>query len=414
MTKMHKVIRGLTLATLVGIAAVGLTACVPPTPPKCQELLSADANDAAKKNEVALVIAPTTSFVNFRDLIPAITPNVQAAMGHGGSRLSVVLADGTPGVATYTDIDGNQPSVDVENDQTYAINRTEDVYDCAIGDPSVTVDPSVTIDPELDVLKGLRVAADSFDANNAGSTKHIVVLSNALQTTAPWPMQKDGIPPLNTVNGVVAQLKANGGLPDLKGATVDFIGLGHVSKSAPSLNQQSIDSLESFWTGIVEASNGHVGTIQREVTDTQPAKGSIPVTAAKALPDPCLSAVITEDDGARFAPNTATFIDAGAAAASAKKIAAQIALKPDCTGVMSITGFVASGVDKAQYKFGNAADAHLSLARAQAFAGVLKQAGVKSKIVCVGGGKGPYNDWDQNGKYVEARGKKNRIVMVSQ
>jgi outer membrane protein OmpA-like peptidoglycan-associated protein len=405
-------VRFISLAIAGAFVASALTGCTSSAPQACGDLLKADALDTAKQNEVALVIAPTKNFVEFSSLIESSIPSVQTSMGDKGSRLSIVLADGNPGISTYTDVDGNQPSVDVENDQAYAIKRAEDVYDCAVGDPTVKADSSVVVDPELDLIKSLRVAADSFDAANPKSVKRIVVLSNALQTTTPLAMQTEGIPPLNAVSGVVAQLRAGGGLPDLKGATVDFIGLGHVYKT--SLNQQSVDSLQAFWTGIVEASNGHIGVIQREAQDTAPVEKSIPVSAVKALPDPCISAVVTEDDGARFTPDTANFVDQTAATSSAKKIAAQLAKKADCKGTLTVTGYVASGTNKADYKFGNSGDASLSKARARAFASLLTAAGVKTSITVIGGGKGPFSDWDKSGKYVESLGKKNRIVSVSQ
>ena len=44
----------------------------------------------------------------------------------------------------------------------------------------------------------------------------------------------------------------------------------------------------------------------------------------------------------------------------------------------------------------------------------LEKSGVTIKLVPVGAGKGPTDDWDAAGKFVESLGKQNRFVEVTQ
>lgn len=412
---MRNVIRILVTVTIIATFSALIAGCslVAKRIPSCEKLLAISHVDAEKSVEISVIVAPTSTFTDFEVLAKSMEGVVQKMMGDKGSRLNVVLADGTPGLAASIDIDGSRFEVDKKNDQESASEAVADVYSCVVG--SEYVSNTIPTEPELDLFQSLRVAADSFDVKNESSSKHIIVLSNGLQTAGQFQMQKNGIPAMSTVNSIVGGLAASRALPDLKGATVDIIGLGHVGPADQRLNQQSIDSLAAFWTAIIEASHGRVGTIQREgFGDGQPSAKSIKVSPVVGQKDACISATVTEDDGARFKPGTAEFTDPSAAATSAKKIADQLAAKQGCTGTVTVTGYVASTTPKAQYVFGNAPDAQLSRARAEAFKALLIQQGVKVSISAVGGGKGPYVDWDAQGNYVESLGKTNRIVSVTQ
>ena len=133
----------------------------------------------------------------------------------------------------------------------------------------------------------------------------------------------------------------------------------------------------------------------------------------ESLKDACINVSVTEDDGITFAPGTADFLDAGAASVTASTIAQKISAS-SCPGDITVTGFVASGTPQATYVFGNDEDNALSLARAEAFKALLVNAGVSSNITTVGAGKGPVNDWDESGNYVEDLGAQNRKIVVTQ
>ena len=76
---------------------------------------------------------------------------------------------------------------------------------------------------------------------------------------------------------------------------------------------------------------------------------------------------------------------------------------------------MASGVDKDEYNNAEIeAGKALSLARAKAFAALIKAAGWNGKIKAVGGGKGPVDDWNSDGSFNESKGKSNRKVVISQ
>ena len=412
---MLKRIVGLVAVTSLAVAtATTLVACAS-DPLDCTGVAAANTNDEVKQSQVALVIAPTTTFVDFPALIESSLDQVKTALGKSSSRLNIVLADGKPGVAASYDVKAKGKfDAEIDKDKEFAIQKADDVYSCAVDGRDLAVTNPIKAEQNLDLFEALRVAADSFDIESPNSANSIIVLSNGLQTAGQWQMQTQGIPSLGKATTIVDQLKAGGVLPNLNGATVDFVGLGHVSSAQEALNQQSIDGLEYFWTSVVKASNGLVGSIQREVSDTAPSDKSIKTASVTSLPDACVNVVVTEDMGAQFNPGTAVFKDTAKAAASAKSIASQVAAKPSCTGTMTVTGYVASGVAKSAYVVGNPADASLSLARANAFKDLLAQAGVKVAVRAVGGGKGPFLDWNASGAYDEKLGQKNRIVIVAQ
>lgn len=405
----------LLAAVLIAGPATVLVGCASPTYSCANDLLTTEHVKEKKSAEVALVMAPTTSFVNFPKLLTEATPTIKAGLGKGAGRFTVVLADGRPGVAISTDVKAaGQAEQDIDKAQNQAIQSADDVYSCAVDPRDMSVTDTVKTQPELDLFSSLREAADSFDAGSPTSSKRIVVLSNGLQTAGEYNMKTEGIPSMGKVSGIVQQLKSSGALPDLHGATVDFIGLGHVNSSSPELNQQSIDSLVYFWTSVIKASNGVVGTVQREVGDSTPSQHSITVSNVASQPDACVNVVVTEDEGVEFLPGTSVFKDPSSAAVEAKSIAAQVKEKPQCTGPITVTGYVASAVSKSQYVEGNSSDARLSLERANAFRQLLQGQGLTVAVNAIGGGKGPYLDWDSSGAYNEKLGQKNRIVIVSQ
>jgi outer membrane protein OmpA-like peptidoglycan-associated protein len=326
--------------------------------------------------------------------------------------LSIVVADGRPSLVRNV-----SPQLADTDDGTMILNRrllgsVRDVYFCTAGESEQSVINPIVLEPEVDFLAALSVAAGKLDSGR-GEEKRIVMMGNGIQTAGQYSFSKSGIPSEAQVGDIVGDLKSQGALPDLKGATVDFVGLGLVNSSEPPLNQQSLDGLVAFWRAIVAASGGYVGTIMTQVVDGAPSPDSIAVAAVEGLKDACINESVAESDGISFNPGNAEFIDVGAATATAQNIATKIAAAA-CPGDITVIGYVASATPQAQYVFGNAEDEQLSLARAEAFKALLINAGVATNIVTVGAGKGPVNDWDEAGNFVENLGQQNRKIVVTQ
>jgi outer membrane protein OmpA-like peptidoglycan-associated protein len=370
-------------------------------------------NDTSIKVDVVAVLAPSQNFTDFQIALDVAQSDLASTLGWEGSRLSTVLADGAPEIKKSVLIEkrGNQNDGEILASQN--TNQLTSVYSCAVQDPELQYSGGYTVTPETDFLQGLTVAARAFDVKATGSEKIIIVVGNGIQSVGQINFTDDGLPSLDAIPGIIEALKSGGVLPDLQGARVDWVGLGQTDGVAQEkLNQQSQDSLVAFWEALIVASNGRVGTFQLEVASGTPREGSIPVTPIAALPDACIRMTLTSESGFNFEPDTAIFIDLSQAQEAAEKIANELAEKPDCTGGITVTGYTASGVSEEEYKPGD--DLVLSKQRADAFAQLLVQAGITVEIVSEGGGKGPENDWDEDGNFVEELGKQNRIVVITQ
>ena len=222
-----------------------------------------------------------------------------------------------------------------------------------------------------------------------------------------------GIPSAENASSIVQQLNDEGALPDLKGAVVNWVGLGQTdSVLQRSFNQQTVDALELFWTLVIEASNGKVGNIDREVVAGDPSKNSLSVSTISGLKNACFF-TLGADSGFNFKPNTAQFLDESIARSGAKSIVDQVNAE-GCSGELHVTGYVASGVNQSEYVVGNPDNIQLSLERAEAFKKLLIEEGLQGEVTAHGGGKGPENDWNADGTFNEDAGKLNRVVVISQ
>jgi outer membrane protein OmpA-like peptidoglycan-associated protein len=370
-------------------------------------------NDSSIKADVVAVLAPSANFTDFDIALGVAQADLVNTLGWKGSRLSTVLADGSPEIKKSVLIKGRDNQGDGEILVSQNTNQLSTVYSCAVQDPELQYSGGYTITPETDFLQGLTVAARAFDVQASGSEKTVIVVGNGIQSVGQINFSEDGIPTLDAIPGIIEALKAGGVLPDLQGATVDWFGLGQTDGFVQEkLNQQSQDSLLAFWEAVVIASNGRLGTFQLELVSGPPREGSIPVTPIAALPDACIQMTLTSESGFNFKPDTAIFIDRAQAVEAAEKIADELSSKPDCTGGITVVGYTASGVSRDDFKVGD--NLVLSKQRADAFTALLVEAGVTVEIESIGGDKGPEIDWDEDGNFVEELGKKNRIVVITQ
>lgn len=388
-----------------------LSACVSfgQDPIDCEKVNKTGKVPAA--NQVSVVLAPTSNFTKFEELLESVRPNIRELLGDQPGEINVIVADGEPKNVLRLSSDATGEDGSVKN--KHITERVSNALYCVQPTTGHPVQSPIPLVAESNMIKALGLAAVPF-ANNAESRKKIFVIGNGIHTAGDYSFLEKGIPSEGTVAPAVAKLLKARALPDLYGATVTWTGLGQVSGAQPALNEQSLKGLKAFWLSVIEASNGTAGAIAGEGQTGTPADGSIKVSPVKVLPKACVSTTLSEKDGFNFVPNTATFRDLAAAKAGAAGIAQELAKNPSCQGAVTVTGYVASAVAKSQYVFGNQADQSLSSNRAEAFKALLVAAGVKVPIVTVGGGKGPEIDWDANGAYDESKGQLNRKVTVIQ
>lgn len=400
--------RAIAAATVAAIMVTILGGCVPEARLDC-DVKFTDAENTPT-SELAVVIAPTSNFVNFSDAYDASRGRLAKLISESGTEVTTVLADGAPRQfsQTITDYSGTDTESDREDVVDASLASIRRLYRCVTEAP----DGVFEVDPGSDMLAALSAAAAALDV--AGAKHHIVVIGNGLQIGGQLPMQEIGLPKsFDNAKTLVRQLKSDGALPDLNGATVDVIGIGMADGSVqPTLNQQSRDILEALWHLIIEESNGVSGDFVAEIPADEPEANAIPTQNVDSVENACLFSIGAES-GYEFKPDTASFIDEKQASDSASRIAENIT-SAGCSGTLVVTGYAASGVSKSEYADNEQRTIALSLRRAEAFEALLKRAGIANPIEAVGGGKGPFNDWNPDGSFNEKNGRKNRIVEITQ
>lgn len=402
--------RLLGVGVIAALLTVGLTGCIPSEAGATSCDLAAAQAPAEINAGVAIVAAPTSSFVDMADAVSASQSLIASTFPTSNTQYSLVVADGAPGlkavryVEFQTDLD-----LDKQRQWQYVAGDINLVSDCASGLNA----NAWSMAPESDLLAAMRVGGDSLAQIPAGAARSMIVYGNGLQTAGQASFLDGGIPDPTQISAIVTKLKSAGALPDLAGVTVNFVGIGVVSGDQPELNTQSVRALKQFWSEVVLAAGGTVGEFIDTVTDGSPAGTPISVSPVSALANACVNTTLGTEDGFNFAADSATFLDLAAAQAGAGAVAADIDAA-GCTDPVTVIGYVSAGVNRDAYVWGNAADAALSLARAEAFKQLLVDAGVNVPIVATGGGKGPFNDWDAAGVYLESQGQANRQVVISQ
>lgn len=318
--------------------------------------------------------------------------------------VSVVVADGNPGVVTknWVQLTEGEIELDLEQKSRNIQNQLTKVYRCEL---STNAEGS-HLQENTDLLGALDYAAASLNAVEGKRT--LYVFSNGLQTAGQIDFSKEFPNSIEDSTRIIEALKAANALPDLNGAEVKWVGMGVMSQSATPLNQQTRNMLQYFWTQLILESNGvppnefSIGAISGEAP-----RYATPSKDTLSIENVCVF-TLGEASGFAFKPDSSEFLDAGDAKAGAKAIAGELSAA-DCDAGVRVTGYTASGTSEAKYD--PADDIQLSQARAQKFADLLTAEGVQVLEV-VGGGKGPINDWDAQGNFVEELGKLNRIVQV--
>jgi len=384
---------------------------IPPTP-VCQNLSASSSSSGGVQHEIAVVLAPNNTFLNFGQLLDTETTGELKDIVQNDTKLSVILADGNPRPVAEVFVHwsgGENPDFKKRD----AFSKLTLAYECVVGHTmkSGVVD-KIASTAGQDALDALQKAGASFTGDVAD--RKVFVISNGLQTAGTYRFQ-DGFPSgVNDAKKIASQLQRDNSLADLKGATVTWVGLGETDGTNQlQLNPRSEVALTQFWTTIVEAANGVVGQISEgTIPITSPDQNSPKSPSVAGLADPCIF-IQNGDDDLRFKSNTAEFLDPAKAKSVAKTNSEQIH-KRGCTSTVTVTGYVASGVSKKQYEKNSSAGCSLSLHRAEAFKRLLVQAGVTVPLISVGGCKGPYYDWDSQGQPAEQDQARNRFVTVSQ
>ena len=401
----------LALMPLVLLMVMGsLTSCAQPPEASC-EFSKIDESLKVSK-EISIVLAPTNGFINFDDALSDALPQFQQVFNERkNASVSIVLADGSAEIESSSLVnveESGYSQTDVDEAVQDALLEAEKVYGCAVG----LEGNSIPVSNESDLLLAIQKASSAFE--QTGSERHIFVLSNGISTAGQIDFKVDGMPSANSSKSLVDQYEAGGALSDLGGSMVTWIGMGQTdNEHQKQLGNQSIEGLVGFWTEIVSRSNGVAKSIKAgNVTYGLPVAGSIPVASIKPSDlKVCISEQIGEDQGLIFNGNRTDFENDSVARESIQRIANQIIVSK-CAGKITITGYVASNIDKST--FDGVGDVSLSQRRAEVVKSLLVEFGVTAEIEVIGSGWGKIPDWDESGKFDDELGKANRIVKITQ
>lgn len=232
---MKKIKRFLITALCFVISMTGLTACGDATKAETQ------------KQAVAYVIANTANSQGLNFNSPMARDTIYNTILNYGY-ISVVEADGKPeavSAASY-DIDDQYKNASKEKLKIDAQSKTNSLLTEA---QSITAN-----DPEVDYLESLRLAVRSLSSLEDYTSKTIIVMGTALQTT--------GI--LNFRNNLLSAdpayiadaLAKKEEIPDFTGITVIFQQLGDVAAPQPSLSTAQRNKLCQIWEAIIEKGGG--------------------------------------------------------------------------------------------------------------------------------------------------------------
>lgn len=424
--KKNFLIAGISGVMVVALVALVIILITPPTSKKC-DLRD---NKAGSKTpaQIAAIIAPTDSFVDFETVITAAETSIEEDLGSKlpedqigeakGRQLSIVVADGVPQLAVRKTVqaEGNSDYDIREAAIPRAFKAFNSVYKCSAGS-NKTANDQIATEEESDLLGALAIAADQF--SEPGAIHTIYILGNGYQTAGAIKMQEPGQFPMTSDEALQLSqsLEDIGALPDLQGARVVWYGLGQVDGDRQKpLGQRADDALILFWQDVISRSNGVLldEDTHGKVGGGMPNSNSIKVTPVEGHPCTVVRKLY-EKDGVKFKPNSAVFVDPAKAKKSAKDVAD--AFEAASCNSITVHGYAASGVAKEEYNAKSeeidATNIELTLRRAKAFANLLKSVGFDGEINTDGAGTCTDEQWTSSGKLDESLQQLCRRVEVT-
>ncbi len=369
-----------SLALLAGVSFLLIPS------PKCSQLV-VKGSETPPNTQVAVVVAPTSSFVDFDTVLDQTVNDIKRDLGAEqsdenlgltvGNELTTIVADGAPQLITKTSVDpiSTDNPEDIRQALDGAMKPLNSVAGCAGGDLKLAEGGLSTVE-ESDPLRALTIASDQMSES---ATEHIIYLiGNGIQTTGAIRMQDEGSFPKTDkiAKSLAKSLWKLGELPeDLKGAEVHLIGVGLTNKEY-EIPASARKSLIVFWKEVIRLSNGSLAEadIVPNPGGGEPSKAAIAMSAVKV--EVCRLITLQEKDGFVFKPDSAVFTDIKRVEAAAREIV-EIYREKNCS--MSITGYAAPGVDKSTYLSKRSQidnkNRNLTLARSKAFGEILKNLG---------------------------------------
>lgn len=173
--------------------------------------------------------------------------------------------------------------------------------------------------PESDLLESIELGAATL--RSLSGPKTLVVIDSGLQTAGALRFQDGGL--LDADPDEVAEYLASAdAVPDLRGMTVVFSGIGDVASPQQILRTPQKRNLRDIWTTIARRGGAADVRVVDDPLTAEPAPGLPPVTVVPVPaidPATCLGAL--RDTDVAFLPDTASLADPAAAAAALDPLA---------------------------------------------------------------------------------------------
>ena len=323
----------------------------------CQNQEMATASDVA-------VIALQGKNMPMADAAVAETYFSSAAAADGSS-VSLIIADGKPGLAGDVIHYGVRQA---KNDVHWKQELQERCQQA-----ETLLETSVSQEAETDLLRAFELASRQL-ASGSGENKILLIYHSGLNSCAPLPMQKMDLAALGAET--VETLEEQGYLPDLNGCTVEWYFLGDTAGEQATLEEWQVEKIRTFWETYLRKSGASAVTFHSDLPSADQAKdappvSTVPVQAVSVEP------VKLGNDMLKFLPDSDQVADETAALQQLGELAETL----KATDVSYVLAGLTADVD--QTSMGDSQ--RLGLARAVKARALLEKLGVPhNQLICVG------------------------------
>jgi outer membrane protein OmpA-like peptidoglycan-associated protein len=301
--------------------------------------------------------------------IPDAVNTLMSDAASAGNTIQVVRVDGSPSTA-YSATFKSDAANDVarKNDLNTFLETTK----AAIAG----LKPKA---PEADVLGALGEAARLTPQGG-----YVVLVDSGLQTKGLIRFQDTGTFSADP-NDIVAYIKSNGQLPDLRGRSVILVGLGNTADPQPSLNNVDLrNKVTALWETVAESAGASCVAVVETPEVRRAVETDIPVTVVSvpqpAAFNPCGATELRDDGTVGFIPDSTDFRQPSDARSTLQPYADW--LRDHDQARAQLVGYIAHYGDP---------KSSLSLRRAQKVRDTLIQLGANGDhITATGGGWGPH------------------------
>lgn len=307
-----------TVLALCLLTTVSLTACAGvPSPVPCTSQPCLNLSCPKPSGPVAIALEVHRHAPAPTPLPPAVSA-LAADAADNGHLLSLIRVDGKSDVhdeATFSSSAQNE------------YRRNEELRQFLVGMTDSAAEARAEA-PETDPLQALTLAG-----RQTGEGGAVVFIGSGLATTGDLSFRSDGMLDADP-DEVAAELKRKRVLPELRGRTVLFYGLGDVAGPQPDLGERRRRNLIAIWQKIAERGGAACVHTDQAKRNAQPLDGDQPVSLIEAPPlDPvpapvqspnCTEAVFRDAGSIGFQSDTAVLREPDAARATLRAFADRI------------------------------------------------------------------------------------------